>query len=183
MTSRTFTKPAFYAASIPLALGAALFGASTASAAVTTTSFDLDAAVEGYQDSGVVATATGTATVTATGTAMFAVTEGAVTYPNGNYGLCGAECPIPNAEIGTLVVKVGDGAPTVAGAGPTVVTGTGPVRFAYNDAAGAESFADNSGGYTVTITYDDGITPQPEPEQPNCLDLGFTCIPLSAFGS
>ncbi|WP_162245368.1 MULTISPECIES: LecA/PA-IL family lectin [unclassified Rhodococcus (in: high G+C Gram-positive bacteria)] len=181
MTSRTFAKPALYAASVPLALGALLFGASTASAAVVTSQFDLQAATEGFQDSGVVATATGTATVSATGTAFFAAEPQATTTPAGGYGLCGDTCPLPNEQIGALVVKVGDGAPTLAGTGPTVVTGVGAIRFAYNDVAGADNYADNAGSYAVTITYDDGITP--EPEQPNCLDLGFVCIPLSAFGS
>ncbi len=185
MTSRTFAKPTLYAASVPLALGALLFGAATASAAPVTAQFDVQAAVEGFQDSGVVATAAGTTTITATGTAFFADDPRTTTTPDGAYGLCGDSCVLPDQQIGALVVTVGDGAPTFVGSGPTVVTGVGAVRFAYNDAAGAGSYADNTGSYAVTIAYDNGITPepQPEPEQPDCLDLGVVCLPLSAFGS
>ena len=107
-------------------------------------------------------------TVTASGLAQFCPTPGPVggsgggcsTNPSGPIpgspspalvpGGCPA-CPFPGAPVGTLIAKVGAGAAVVVGSGPTTLTGVGRLLFAYNDGYGAHF--DNSGSYSVTITY------------------------------
>ena len=105
-------------------------------------------------------------TVTASGTALFCPTPGLVggggcsTTPAGPIagspeptlepGGCPA-CPADNVPLGTLIAKVGTAPPVVVGAGPVTLTGSGRLLFAYNDGYG--DHFDNSGSYSVTITY------------------------------
>lgn len=86
-------------------------------------------------------------TVTATGAAK---TNPALppTGPNGD-GPCNAYCLAPNLPAYALVGQVDSGQAQFLGAGPTTVTGSGPLYLAYNDRV----YYDNSGGYQVTITY------------------------------
>lgn len=106
-------------------------------------------------------------TVTASGIAQFCPTPGIVgaggcsTNPAGPIsrapgiptpfppGGC-PMCPLPGADIGALVAKVGTASPVFVGFG-TTLTGSGRLLFAYNDGFG--DHFDNIGSYTVTITF------------------------------
>jgi hypothetical protein len=55
----------------------------------------------------------------------------------------------PNAQIGSVLFRVGNGPWTEITSPATVVPAGRPVELAYNDVSGA--FDDNSGHYTVTI--------------------------------
>ena len=73
-------------------------------------------------------------------------------------------CTAPDLPAYALIAQIGDtGAWQFVGAGPTTLTGTGEVFFAYNDGR----YDDNTGSIAVTISYDlpavttscSGITP------------------------
>lgn len=83
--------------------------------------------------------------------------------PDGYWWICeDSGCPLPGAGFGSLIGKVGVEPPIFVGSGPTTVLGTGPLEFAYND---FPEFADNSGGYDVTITFScDAQTGYPDAE-------------------
>ena len=55
----------------------------------------------------------------------------------------------PNAPAYGLIARVGSGAWTQVGIGPTQLSGTGELVFAFND----DLFVDNEGSFTVTVSY------------------------------
>lgn len=57
--------------------------------------------------------------------------------------------PLPGAPAWGLVGRVGGGPWVQIGGGPTAVSGTGALVFAVND----DLLADNSGSFTVTVSY------------------------------
>lgn len=61
------------------------------------------------------------------------------------------DCPFiaPDVPIYSVIGQVGEQAPVFVGSGPTLVSGSGPLRFAINDCY----FGDNIGGFQVTVTY------------------------------
>ncbi|GGF16029.1 hypothetical protein [Williamsia phyllosphaerae] len=98
-----------------------------------------------------------TVSVTATGTATFDpgyTTE--VAGPNGFPTLnCtsspSSQCVLADRPFMALVGKVGTADPVLVGAGPTTLSGSGPLSFAFND--NVDGFANNEGSFTVSITY------------------------------
>lgn len=110
--------------------------------------------------------------VTASGTAQFCPTAGPVfggcsttpdgpivnpnnpppnPFPPGGCAPGGAGAPLCTANIGALIAVVGNGPAVLVGSGPTTLSGVGRLIFAYNDGYG--DHYDNSGQYSVTITY------------------------------
>ncbi len=55
----------------------------------------------------------------------------------------------PELSAGSLIARTGKQEAVFVGTGPTTITGYGKLKFAINDCY----FADNSGGFTVTVTY------------------------------
>jgi len=90
-------------------------------------------------------------TVRATGTAYTAICSPAcATGPNGNASIiCPISCAGPGLVAYSLIGKVGRGHVFLIGSGPRTVSGRGRLALAYNDG----NYTDNSGGYTVRLTY------------------------------
>jgi hypothetical protein len=97
-------------------------------------------------------------TVTVTATGAVCPYSGAVCPgPNGNPGYDTSSSayggfPAPGAPAWGLVARVGSGAWTHVGSGPTTVSGTGELQFAFND----DFLGDNSGSFAVTVTAGSG---------------------------
>jgi hypothetical protein len=97
-------------------------------------------------------------TVTLTATGAVCPYSGAVCPgPNGNSGYdtnssAYGGFPAPGAPAWGLVARVGSGAWTHVGSGPTPVSGTGQLQFAVND----DFLGDNSGSFTVTVNANSG---------------------------
>ena len=89
--------------------------------------------------------------IKATGTAYTAICSPAcATDPNGNASIiCPVSCPGPGLVAYGLIGKVGRGHVFFIGSGPRTVSGHGRLALAYNDG----NYTDNSGGYTVQLTY------------------------------
>ena len=145
-------------AAATVAIGVGLALPATANAAPVTKTITVDAKTAGsngvFADSGVVAVAGAPITVSATGTATYDPTITPV-GPNGRTGVvCGSPsspCVIGGQNYVALIGKVGTAAPVLVGAGPTILSGTGPVTFAIND--NINGYFNNSGSFTVTLTY------------------------------
>ncbi|MFA7248446.1 MAG: putative Ig domain-containing protein, partial [Dehalococcoidia bacterium] len=90
----------------------------------------------------------GSVTVTSSGT-WDACGGGCTTDGDGSVAIGTGFYPLPSAYANALVAHVGDGPWTLAGVGPTVLTGTGLLVFANNDGG---DYADNLGSLSVTIT-------------------------------
>ncbi|HEX3678968.1 MAG TPA: hypothetical protein VHU90_04535 [Galbitalea sp.] len=147
-----------------LAVVGALIVAASASAgehsvALPPVTMQVDGTNGAFQPSGVVLAPGFPVSVTATGLANFGAGDGCSdsdcgtnpdgVSPSGNtFGLADGSFLGPGLPAFTLIAKIGDAAPFVVGSGPTLISGVGPVTFAYND----NFFGDNSGGYTVTLT-------------------------------
>ncbi len=80
-------------------------------------------------------------------------------WPDGGSASCVgiAETCLAQTTASALLGKVGDGAWTLVGSGPTVLSGVGSVRLAYNDAIGF--FGDNIGSYTATMAVTRAVPP------------------------
>lgn len=159
MKTRMFRQHALLLAVVPLTLGAALVGASTATAIAVSQDITVYATTAGFVDSGIVLPENTEVTLTASGLATFAQNDPNLTAgPDGFAGACIGGCPLEGANIGALIVKIGDAAPQVAGTGPITLAGSGPVRFAFNDTSAAGNSDDNAGSFLVTAVYDNGVT-------------------------
>lgn len=137
----------------------AILGTAVGPAAADSVSQDITvyATTEGFVDSGIVLPDNTEVTLTASGSATFAQNDPNLTAgPDGFAGACIGGCPIDGANLGALIVKIGDAAPVIAGSGPTTLTGSGPVSFAFNDTSGNSN--DNGGSFLVTAQYDNGLT-------------------------
>ncbi len=90
-------------------------------------------------------------TIKATGTAYTTICSPACgTDPNGNASIiCPIICAGPGLFAFSLIGKVGRGHLVFIGTGPRTVSGRGRLALAYNDG----NYTDNSGGYTVRLTY------------------------------
>lgn len=53
----------------------------------------------------------------------------------------------PHLSAGSLIARVGDGAPFFVGSGPVTISGWGSVKFAINDCF----FSDNEGGFNIAM--------------------------------
>ena len=111
----------------------------------------VDAAHEGWVDTGIDLHDGDTVTLAASGTAGWGKD-----MRSGPEGVPGGACRLiaPDAPIGALVARVGAGAPVVAGASATLA-GPGRLWLLYNDCPG--QYFDNSGAFDVAIT----VTPAP----------------------
>jgi hypothetical protein len=95
-----------------------------------------------------------TVTVTATGSLCPFGAGGPCFGPGGNPGWDTTSSSyggfvLPGAPAWGLVGRVGSGSWVQIGSGPTTLSGTGSVQFAAND----DFFADNAGGFSVTLSY------------------------------
>jgi hypothetical protein len=98
-------------------------------------------------------------TVTATGTACPYGTLYCV-GPDGNPAVDTTQSSyggfvLPGAPAWGLVGRVGSGLWVQVGSGPTTLSGTGDLVFAMND----DWFSDNTGSFTVTVSYSNGCYP------------------------
>ena len=86
---------------------------------------------------------------TATGWIRLSRTPGDATGPGGRTPLRRAGAPLPEAPVGALIARVGDGTPFAIGArqDAVVMPASGPLFLGIND----DTLADNSGSYRVTI--------------------------------
>lgn len=67
----------------------------------------------------------------------------------------------PDLSTFSLIARIGKTAPVFVGVGPTAIMGYGKLRFAINDCY----FSDNTGGFTVTVTYPtDAVIVNPDAE-------------------
>ena len=150
---------AIAAAAAVVAGGIGLATPAIANAAPVTKTITIDAKTAGadnvFAQSGVTVAAGSTVSVTATGTATFdpGYTPAG---PNGFAGItctdqAPSRCVLPGSPQMALVGKVGTAAPVLVGVGPTTLSGSGPLSFAFNDQT--DGFANNEGSFTVTITY------------------------------
>jgi hypothetical protein len=71
---------------------------------------------------------------------------------------------LPGAPAYGLVGRVGDGPWVQVGSGPTNVSGSGDLVFAVND----DWFPDNTGSFTVTVTYSRGSASQGAASTTSC---------------
>lgn len=152
----------------PLLVAAGLVGSAGPAQAQTTT---VSVEVPANSETGVLAVTLASGdrvTVTASGVAQtnpgFPVTGPDGLYPDGGSGPCPfGEFPcLAPTRASALIGRVGTGEWTYVGNGPTVLTGTGDVRLAYNDAPGF--FGDNSGGYAAVLTVRRAAAGGPAPE-------------------
>ncbi|WP_328855931.1 hypothetical protein OG579_10775 [Williamsia herbipolensis] len=137
-----------------------LVAPATASAATVTKTVFVDAKTAGadgvFAASGVDVAAGSTVSVTATGQASFdpgyrSDTAGPDGFSDLNCTDSVAPCVLNGQPFIALIGKVGTGDPVVVGAGPKILAGSGPLSFAVND--NIDGFANNTGGFEVTITY------------------------------
>ena len=75
---------------------------------------------------------------------------------------------LPGAPAYGLVARVGGGQWVHVGVGPTRISGTGDLVFAFND----DLFPDNAGSFTVTVSYARGAAAQGS----------ASCIPGHGYG-
>jgi hypothetical protein len=131
-------------------------GTGVAAQPANSQSFYVDATVHGWQNTGIFLKKNHSVEITATGEACGQVVgenDCLSPYgPDGNGSTVPDIWPYNNAPwVGgpayALVGKVGD-QPVFIGAGPTMVSGTGELRLAFND----DKVDDNAGGYHVTIS-------------------------------
>jgi hypothetical protein len=110
-------------------------------------------------DTGLVLKQGRSVTVTATGTVCPGT--GYCTSPGGNPAADTSSTAFggflqPSAPAYGLVGRVGTGPWTQIGDGPTTLSGTGELVFAFND----DLYADNAGSFTVTVSYARGSAAQ-----------------------
>ena len=110
-------------------------------------------------------------TVTATGTVC--PRTGYCTTPDGTSAVDTQQSPygayvLPGAPAYGLVARVGTGSWMQVGTGPTRIRGKGDLVFAFND----DVFPDNTGSFTVTVTYDRGAATQ----------ASEPCTPWNGYG-
>jgi hypothetical protein len=84
------------------------------------------------------------------GTGDINLREGASSGVGGSPIQAGGRLPVPNAGVGALIGRVGNGPAFVIGANtaPMAMPGNGVLMLGVND----DNYADNTGSYTVTIT-------------------------------
>ena len=75
---------------------------------------------------------------------------------------------LPGAPAYGLVARVGSGSWVHVGVGPTPISGTGDLVFAFND----DLFPDNAGSFTVTVSYAGGAAVQ----------ASAPCVPGHGYG-
>jgi hypothetical protein len=149
--------------------------AHAAAAAPITRTFTLDLGRESFTPTGIVLEAAVSAAITVTGNGKCG--EGS-DCPTGASGGAGQTCasrslgPLPpgqagaDAPYGSVAARVGSGPASVIGPSGNV-SGPGELQLIYADCAGY--YSDNTGSYTVTVTYTPGAgEPQPveEPSKP-----------------
>lgn len=179
MSAVQYRKASIALAAFAVAAGAALVLPGAASAAPQQQVFQVDASTPGLTSTGFTLEEGVAYTFTTTGEATSNAPGGVFGDADGSENLCYAEieCQVDGAPFAGLVAQVGDAPATFVGASGTL-TGTGLLSFGFND--GAASFNDNAGGFTVTVSYDDGIDPV-DPD-PGC--TGSACFDfMDFFGS
>jgi len=103
-------------------------------------------------DTGLVVASGGSISVTASGTVCPGT--GYCTGPDGKASVDTSSMAFggfvqPSAPAYGLVARIGSGPWMQVGSGPTQLSGTGDLVFAFND----DLFVDNTGSFTVTVTY------------------------------
>ena len=98
-------------------------------------------------------------TVTATGTVCQG--SGYCTTPDGEPSVDTTSMAFggflqPQAPAYGLVARIGSGKWTQVGTGPTKLSGTGDLQFAFND----DWYVDNVGAFVVTVSYSRGSAPR-----------------------
>ena len=136
---------------IALALVLAASATAVGPVTITTTTYAVSGTAVPGASTGLVLNGN---TVSLTATGAVCPGNGAVCPgPNGNSGYNTASSPYggfpaPGAPAWGLVARVGSGAWTHVGGGPTTISGSGVLQFAVND----DYLGDNSGSFTVTVT-------------------------------
>jgi hypothetical protein len=133
---------------------------TAASSAQTSTDYVVGSLGVPGVDTGLVLTKGRRVTVTATGTVCQGT--GYCTTPAGTSLVDTKDSPyaagfvLPGAPAYGLVARIGTGSWMQVGTGPVRIRGTGDLVFAFND----DWFPDNTGSFTVTVTYAHGAATQ-----------------------
>jgi hypothetical protein len=159
--------------------------ARAAAAAPITRTFTLDLRRESFTPTGIVLPAGTSASISASGNGKCG--EGS-DCPTGASGGAGQTCasrslgPLPAGQAGpsvpygSVVARVGSGPVSVVGPSGKV-SGPGELQLIYADCAGY--YSDNTGSYTVTVTYTLGAVEAPE-EEPGRTNAGKAASSFTA---